>query len=323
MAYTSPLGAPPGGMKLSTGDVGSNVYLNEVPGDLLLFSASNNQVLIGPVFENGQMNRAAMSINSNLVDVSVDLNVDGVTTVSSEIQLTYGQGPINTASHHWFAFSNTATFAKPAVFLGSNTLFLGQTTLQDTYLTIGSQSNTGYPMMIQTTGLNNISLFASGDIASLSDARFKTDVRPIADAVAKVCAIGGYTFAWSGKDPDNRSAGVIAQEVQAVLPEVVSTGADGKLSVSYGNLSALLIEAVKEVAGRQLLLSFDTTQPDETFRIPIPNGRPQPWRAAIISPDATVDPDGYPKCHASISPEGTHAVGKAEVPGSYHLLLLS
>jgi len=42
--------------------------------------------------------------------------------------------------------------------------------------------------------------------------------------------------------------GVIAQEVQQILPEVVHTGDDGTLSVAYGNMVALLIEAVKELS---------------------------------------------------------------------------
>ena len=78
-----------------------------------------------------------------------------------------------------------------------------------------------------------------------SDARLKTDVKPISDPIARLEAIGGYTYAWKGGRDLEREAGVIAQEVEAVLPEVVSVDADGLRAVDYGKLNALLIEAVK------------------------------------------------------------------------------
>ena len=48
------------------------------------------------------------------------------------------------------------------------------------------------------------------------------------------------------EDDSKRHAGVIAQEIQTVLPEIVNKGNDGILGVEYGNISALLIEAIKE-----------------------------------------------------------------------------
>ncbi|MEZ4435708.1 MAG: tail fiber domain-containing protein [bacterium] len=78
-----------------------------------------------------------------------------------------------------------------------------------------------------------------------SDARLKTDVKPITDPLARLDAIGGYTYAWKAGSDRRRQAGVIAQEVEAVLPEVVSVDANGLRAVDYGKLNALLIEAVK------------------------------------------------------------------------------
>jgi hypothetical protein len=49
------------------------------------------------------------------------------------------------------------------------------------------------------------------------------------------------------QDTEKRHAGVIAQEVEAVLPEVISDNDDGMKSVAYGNITALLIEAIKEL----------------------------------------------------------------------------
>ena len=87
---------------------------------------------------------------------------------------------------------------------------------------------------------------ATGDIIAYSDLRVKSNLEKITGALDKVAAINGYTFTRSDGDSDERHAGVVAQEVQEVLPEVVSVDKEGRLSVAYGNMVALLIEALKE-----------------------------------------------------------------------------
>jgi hypothetical protein len=89
-------------------------------------------------------------------------------------------------------------------------------------------------------------IWAEGDIIAYSDARVKDNVEVIDNAIEKVKAIRGVTFTRKDLADKSRKAGVIAQEVLAVLPEVVTESADGAYSVAYGNLTALLIEAIKE-----------------------------------------------------------------------------
>ena len=67
-------------------------------------------------------------------------------------------------------------------------------------------------------------------------------------ALAKVRQLGGYTFKQQGSDAD--STGVLAQEVERVLPQAVYTDATGRKSVAYGNLVGILIEAIKELADK-------------------------------------------------------------------------
>jgi hypothetical protein len=88
---------------------------------------------------------------------------------------------------------------------------------------------------------------ATADIIAYSDSRVKTDLRVIENALDKVSNINGYTFTRTDQDDkDTRHAGVIAQEVLEVLPEVVYKDSTDRYSVAYGNLTALLIEALKE-----------------------------------------------------------------------------
>lgn len=90
---------------------------------------------------------------------------------------------------------------------------------------------------------------ASEDVYVYSDARLKSDLQKIPSALDKVKQITGYTYKRKDitVDPDRRHVGVIAQDVQKVLPEAVSADDNGNLSVAYGNIIALLIEAIKEL----------------------------------------------------------------------------
>ena len=102
---------------------------------------------------------------------------------------------------------------------------------------------------------NNITAYYSSDI------KFKENVRPIDNAVAKVSAIGGKYFDWTdsyvaehgGEDGyfiQKSDFGVIAQDVQAVFPQAVRTRPDGSLAVDYEKLSALAFAAIAELVKR-------------------------------------------------------------------------
>jgi hypothetical protein len=99
-------------------------------------------------------------------------------------------------------------------------------------------------------------VWAANDITAFSDARVKTNLQKIEGALDKVSNINGYTFSrtdyTSEDDRDKRHVGVIAQEIQKVLPELVHEDDKGMLSVAYGNMTALLIEALKEERSERL-----------------------------------------------------------------------
>ena len=82
---------------------------------------------------------------------------------------------------------------------------------------------------------------AQGNVTAYSDERLKSNIKTIDNAVDTVKKLRGVTFEKDGQD----SLGVIAQEVQKVLPELVQEN-DEYLSVAYGNMVGLLIEAIKE-----------------------------------------------------------------------------
>jgi hypothetical protein len=93
---------------------------------------------------------------------------------------------------------------------------------------------------------------AANDIVaySSSDRRFKENIKNIPNALAKVLRIGGYEFDWISNvelhGHEGHDIGVIAQEIEEILPELVQTRESGYKAVKYDKLVALLIEGMKE-----------------------------------------------------------------------------
>lgn len=91
------------------------------------------------------------------------------------------------------------------------------------------------------------------EFVTLSDSRFKENVTTLNNSLEKVALLRGVEFEWKKDDlPDEiankgKEIGLIAQEVEKVLPQLVSTDNKGYKSVQYSNVVAVLIEAVKEL----------------------------------------------------------------------------
>lgn len=91
------------------------------------------------------------------------------------------------------------------------------------------------------------SLYAEGDIVAYSDRRKKENIATVDGALDKVNKLRGVYYNRIDDDTKKRQVGVIAQEIQEILPEVVTYAEDvDEYGVSYGNITGLLIEAIKE-----------------------------------------------------------------------------
>ena len=124
---------------------------------------------------------------------------------------------------------------------------------------IGSSGLTYGSSTLSVTG----AVIATGDITAFysSDINLKTNISNISNALEKVKQINGVTYNWNDtaksidrNKTDDVEAGVIAQEVQKVLPQIVTQRDDGYLAVRYEKLVPLLIEAIKELAAEVELL---------------------------------------------------------------------
>jgi hypothetical protein len=129
------------------------------------------------------------------------------------------------------------TIASPTI----TTMTYAGTTLSNAVTGTGSMVLSAGPTF---TGTLTAATISATTITETSDERLKTNIVPLTNALDTVLALDGKAFVKDGK----ASIGLIAQQVQRVLPQVVVTGEDDMqtLSVQYGNIVAVLIEAVKE-----------------------------------------------------------------------------
>lgn len=85
----------------------------------------------------------------------------------------------------------------------------------------------------------------AGAIGSLSDISIKTDFYSIKNSLKKINTLSGYNY--KRKDTGKREIGLIAQEVEKIFPEVINRNDNDLLHISYGNMTAILVECIKEL----------------------------------------------------------------------------
>ena len=111
----------------------------------------------------------------------------------------------------------------------------------------------GSLVAIQTNTTITGILSVTDDITAFwsSDERLKDNITPIDDPLSKVISISGNTFDWNDKsNKSGNDVGLIAQEIEKVLPEAVTTRDNGYLAVDYHKVVPLLVEAIKELSGK-------------------------------------------------------------------------
>jgi len=108
-------------------------------------------------------------------------------------------------------------------------------------------SNLKYNQIVSNNFTGNYTTATLLYSGSLSDRRLKTDIRPITNALQKIRSLRAVSYKMND---DRMHLGLIAQEVEGVVPEVVTGSPEGIMGIQYGDLVGLLIEGVKELKGR-------------------------------------------------------------------------
>jgi len=256
---------------------GGDVVLKDDGTQFAGFSNSSGHLLLkdgSTTFLTG--NGAAATFASTLAVTGVltadaGINVDNITIDGTEIDLSSGDLTIdvagdielNAGGDNVVLKSGSTQYADLANSSGNLIIKSGSTTaltfsganvtIAGTTTSSGNLSTSGTLTVAGTSDLNgNIdvagTIVASGDITAFSSEVLKDDIRTIDNALNKVADMRGVYFTKDGE----AGTGVIAEEVETVLPEVVK---DGKYkSVAYGNIVGVLIEAVKELKEEVTLL---------------------------------------------------------------------
>ena len=184
------------------------------------------------------------SINeADIVKLNVSANANFGPTTSMHFNLggsPAGKATVNLTNAH---FTNTMVF--------DDRLQIGAHANGDSSFVSGSNGT-----QANTTAVESENIYARSDLIGnySSDQRLKDNKLVIDTALNKVEEISGYEFTWNNNIEDFRAGktdyGVIAQELEKVLPHAVDINNRGYKTVNYNSLIPLLIEAVKELSGR-------------------------------------------------------------------------
>ena len=205
-------------------------------------------------------NTLSGNISGNAATVTTNANLTGdITSVGNATAIASGViVDADISGSAAISVSKLAASTISGVTLGNNLATL----TRGTYLT-GSNYNgsAGQTWAVDATSANTASkvvardgsgnfsaqVITCVDLNSTSDINLKDDIRPFENALATVNQLNGVHFTW--KQDDRKSIGVIAQEIEVILPELV-TKTEGNKTVNYNGLIGVLIEAVKELSAR-------------------------------------------------------------------------
>ncbi|MDH3652358.1 MAG: tail fiber domain-containing protein [Saprospiraceae bacterium] len=117
------------------------------------------------------------------------------------------------------------------------------------------------PLYLFQVGENGDGSEARANVWSiLSDRRWKTALKQLPSTLENVGAIGGYYYHWKEGADKSRQIGFMAQEIEAVYPEIVSKDSEGYLSVDYSKMTPILLQAIKE---QQAIIEKQQNQIDQ------------------------------------------------------------
>jgi hypothetical protein len=276
-------GSDAGSVKANSGLTWVGSTLN-IGGNIASVTSINNTTIGGVVITSGALSNATAGTTLTITGQTSAANIPALTVIPPSGSgtgytisaggsnliggVTLNGGAITAAGA--LAMGNNAITGVTTISAGSGSSTIGGVTLNGGAITgattitnsglhtTGSLSTAGTvtcgAITAPTTAntINSLVINAGTctgvDFVATSDRRLKSDISTISNALGIVNNMRGVYFTRLGQS--KRSVGVIAQEVEEVLPEVVHTGDDEMKSVSYGNIVGLLIEANKELTQR-------------------------------------------------------------------------
>ena len=174
---------------------------------------------------------------------------DGITANANDIAITAAQTTITSLINSSLTKIGTATDQEYIKFDTSNEVNTHINNTERLSVTAVGVEITGH---VSASGnITGSIIEASGDVIAFgsSDRRLKDNITPIENPLEKMDKIGGYTFVWNDNQSTytGKDVGVVAQEIEEILPELVTTRGTGYKAVKYEKIVPLLIESIKEL----------------------------------------------------------------------------
>jgi uncharacterized coiled-coil protein SlyX len=207
---------------------------------------------------------------TNVTSSHFIMGPETIDDLGNETYLTANRIPKGTGNEH--LNDSNITDTGTLITLGSNVVVSGTIVATGTTLVSGSSQitlsstiggGTSADVQFNSLGIGMAAsatagrIDATNDIVaySSSDRRFKENITPIENALDKINQIGGYEFDWKEKNKvehgyEGHDLGVIAQEIEAIAPELVQTRENGYKAVKYDKLVSVLIQAIKELSAK-------------------------------------------------------------------------
>jgi hypothetical protein len=276
------------GGNINTGGTKNTFSGNVYVGNLIANGSSNNGNVYASYVNAGTIGNSGASLTGTLTTAAQNTITSVGTLTGLQVNgtagFTGGSVTFNPTAAYKLALGNVGNVQISG---GSTSQWLqtdgnGNLNWQTIFIPVGATSSAGqvgiYSNASYIAGNSSITfngtnfavtgaITATGDITAFSsDARLKTNILNIPNALDKVKSINGVTYNWNeiaaqfGIGDTHEHAGVLAQEIQSVLPQVVrqapfDTAQDGSsksgehyLTVQYDKLVPLLIEAIKELS---------------------------------------------------------------------------
>jgi hypothetical protein len=251
------------GLTLSTGIVSSsaqtiaNLPTGTVSGSSQITYASISSIPAGIVSGSAQVTpllpTGTISGSSQITYASISSIPAGIVSGSSQVSLGSASGNIALATQTTGDYvaslvastgvtitNNSGENATPSIAIGQAVATSSNVQFNSLGIGMAASATAG-----RIDATNDIVAFSSSDI------RFKENITPIENALDKISKISGNTYDWKAENKvehgyEGNDVGVIAQEIEAVLPQLVQTRENGYKAVKYDKLVALLIEGIKE-----------------------------------------------------------------------------
>lgn len=233
----------PGDMGMIIGN--SNSLLFGTKGSPSILALSSNLVMLNGVTVMKTLDIAGLEVNTSLT-----LNSNAIVqTVGPELDLLTGGVSLSNAAGkaQWTLVTQSGSALADS--LSGDTAW---TWSASNHLLLGVYGGGGSTISVGSNTMVVNGSVGADEFYSVSDRRVKTAVEPVRRALDALGHMGGYTYVRSDhpETTRRRRMGLIAQEVRDVAPEAVHEDADGRLSISYPSLTALLVEGVNALRHR-------------------------------------------------------------------------